>query len=248
MKQKIILFCFVHTFITGIHSQNFTYPFYQLYQLDSIASSPGIARHFGKLYSDFLRLIEKRLEKADTGTTRLLRHFESVFAQFYIDAANEHKNHYAISHPSWKKYFEDSSLSAAQYYLLGANAHLNGQLSEAIFNSYTPAEWKHLKKRYSLFNKCLNQTYRHVYHQTIYDHPRARILHLVTMGLDKPLGNYFLYKWRKRQMRVTEYRFKESEKHKKLFEKIQRKKAAVDRLIIIQLQEKSARKRLIAKF
>lgn len=248
MKRKIFLFCFVHFFNSQVHAQTANYPFYQLYQLDSIASSPGIGRHFGKLYGDFLRLIEKRLEKADTATTRLLRHFESVFAQFYIDAANEHRNHKPISHPSWKKYFEDSSLSAAQYYLLGANAHLNGQLSEAIFHSYTSPEWKNLKHGYKLFNKCLNKTYRHVYLQTLYEHSRARTLHLISFGIDKLAGNYFLYKWRKRQMRVTEYRFEESKKHEKLFEKIQRKKAAVDRLIIIQLQEKEARKRFIAKF
>src|SRR5688572_17977073 len=247
MRQKIFLFCFVHFFHSGIVAQNLTYPFYELYQLDSLASSPGIARHFGKLYGDFLRLVESRLENADTSTTRLLRHFESVFSRFYIDAAYEHHNKKPISHPSWKKYFEDSTLAPAQYYLLGANAHLNGQLSEAIFDSYTSAEWNTLKKKYSLFNKCLNKTYRHVYRQTLYDHPRARTLHLVSLGLDKPVGNYFLYKWRKRQMRVTEYRFEKTEKHRKLFEKIQRKKSAVDRLIIIQLQDRKTRKFLTGK-
>ncbi len=238
-KIGIILLLFV--FVPCAQSQSRVYPFYQLYQLDSIGASPSVSQHFGKLYADFLRLVEKRLEKADTMVKRLLRVFEEVFAQFFIDAAEDFAHHKPIRHPSWKKYFEDTTLSSAQYFLLGANAHLNGQLSMAIYNSYSPHEWKLLKSHYDLFNKCLNETYRHVYRETIYEHPRAQTLHLITFGLDKILGNYFLYKWRKRQMRVTEYRFSNSSKYQRLSDKIERKKNKVDRLIIVELADRTDR-------
>jgi hypothetical protein len=240
---KIWIIVLLFLSVTNVDGQSKTYPFYQLYQLDSIASSPGIARHFGKLYGDFLRLVEKRLEKADSSTTRLLRHFEMVFAGFYIEAAQQYLAQKPVTHPSWKKYFEDSTLSRAQFFLLGTNAHLNGQLAEAIFNSYSKAEWKMLRKHYDLFNKCLNETYRYVYRETLDEHPRARTLHLLSLGLDKLAGNYFLYKWRKRQMRVTELRFEDSNKYSELFTRIRKKKDKLDRLIIIQLLDKEGREK-----
>ncbi len=232
-KFSIILLLFVSLY--SCEAQSRSYPFYQLYQLDSIGQSVSISSYFGSLYADFLRLIEKRLEHADTTVQRLLRHFEITFAQFYIDAAICYAEKKEIPFPAWRNYFKKNNLSPAQYYLLGANAHLNGQLSEAIFHSYTPEEWKTLKKHYPLFNSPLNETYSYVYSQTQLYHPNARTLHHLTLGLDKLTANYYLYKWRKRQMRVTEYKFSNSRKYQKLFSRIQRKRDAIDKLIMYHL-------------
>jgi hypothetical protein len=217
------------------NSQRLEYPFYQLYQLDSIGKSNSISRHFGWLYYNFLCLVEKKLEDADSSTVRLVRHFESVFAQFYIDACIAFKNGEEIKHPAWKAYFTDTTLESYHYYLLGANAHLNGQLAEAIAGSYTSAEWKWVKKKYKLFNSCLNETYRLVYASTMNNNENARRIHALSLGTDKLLGNYYLYKWRKRQMRLTEYRFENTERYNKLLQKVTRKKHAIDRLIFKRL-------------
>src|SRR5689334_13913371 len=137
-------------------SQENNYSFYQLYQLDSIGHSPSIGRYFGDLYYRFLLLVEEQLKRSDTATERLVRNFESVFAKFFIDACIAYKNGEQIQLTEWRKYFSDSTLQPIQYYLLGANAHLNGGLSSAIAGSYTPDEWKTIKKKYYLFNICLN--------------------------------------------------------------------------------------------
>ncbi len=214
--------------------QHASYPFYQLYQLDSIGQSHSISRHFGALYSDFLQLIEKKLETADSITNRFIRHFEIVFAQFYIDACIAYSRNEQIPLPAWRTYFADSSLLFFQYYLLGANAHLNGGLAEAIAGSYTQTEWLFLKKKYVLFNKCLNQTFKKVYKETVTNSNRAKWLSILTFGLAKPVGEYYLYKWRKRQMRLTEYYYEKSASYKKLLEKINRKKEKIDRLVFTQ--------------
>lgn len=233
IKPFLTIFLAV-SFSSSCFSQQASYPFYQLYQLDSLSRTDGIGRHFGLLYFDFLNLVEKQLEKADTLTTRLLRHFEQVFAQFYIDACSAHENKKEIPLPAWRTYFTDTRLQFYQYYLLGANAHLNGGLSEAIADSYTPAEWSYLKKKYVLFNKCLNKTYHRVYKETMENSKRARLLAFVTLGLAKPVGQYFLFKWRKRQMRCTEYRYTSSPKYQPLAKKISEKKEKVDRLVLTQ--------------
>jgi len=218
-----------------IRSQSSAYAFYQLYQLDSIGKTQSISRHFGELYYNFLLLVEKQLENADTATKRMVRHFEMVFAQFYIDACIAYKAHEQIQLPAWRAYFADTALRPIQYKLLGTNAHLNGGLSEAIAGSYTPQEWVEVKKKYYLFNSCLNETYKQVFKEAINTNKRARLLNTFTLGLDKPLGNFYLYKWRKRQMRLTEYYFYGSPKYKKMLAKVTRKKDRLDKAVAILL-------------
>jgi len=218
-----------------IRSQSSAYAFYQLYQLDSIGKTQSISRHFGELYYSFLLLVEKQLENADTATRRMVRHFEMVFAQFYIDACIAYKDHGQIQLPAWRAYFADTGLRSIQYKLLGTNAHLNGGLSEAIAGSYTPQEWVEVKKKYYLFNSCLNETYKQVFKEAINTNKRARLLNTFTLGLDKPLGNFYLYKWRKRQMRLTEYYFYGSPKYKKMLAKVTRKKDRLDKAVAILL-------------
>ena len=216
-------------------SQDKSYAFYQLYQLDSIGHSTSIGKYFGELYFQFLLLVEKQLNTADTSTERLVRNFEMKFAQFFIDACIAYKNHQQISLPAWKNYFTDTTLQPIQYKLLGANAHLNGGLAEAIKRSYTPKEWEQVKKKYVIFNSCLNKTYRLVCKEAIQTNSRVRLLNSLTLGIDKRIGNYYLYKWRKRQMRLIEYAFAESPKYLPLLEKINRKKEKIDKLVLKQL-------------
>ena len=94
------------------------------------------------------------------------------------------------------------------------------------------AEWKLLKEQYTLFNWCLNKVYRKVYDVTQEESDRARLLHVISLGFDRPAGNYFLYKWRKRQMRLAEYLFTGSGKYELLSKKIRRSKENLDQLVI----------------
>ncbi len=197
--------------------------------------SESIGKHFGALYFDFLQLVEAELEVADTTTRRLVRYFEQVFAQFYIDACIAYEKKQIIPLPAWRKYFENNELNAEQYNLLGTNAHLNGGLAEAIAHSYTPEEWKKLKNEYVLFNKCLNKTFGWVYQETTNSNNKAKLLSMISLGLTRPVGQYYLYKWRKRQMRLTEYYFEGSPKYNSLLKKINRKKDKIDNMIIRQL-------------
>jgi hypothetical protein len=215
------------------------YPFYQLYQLDSLGQTNSSGRHFGDLYFRFLSLVELKLAKEDSSTQKLVRHFETVFAQFYIDACKAYLERRKAPLPAWQTYFQDSALQFYQYYLLGTNAHLNGGLAEAIGGSYTPEQWKWIKKKYYLFNSCLNQTFRFVYKETMDNNKRAQLLHKATLGLDKFVGYYLMYKWRKRQMRLMKYYFAGSPNYQKLLSKINRKKSGIDELVVTILRSSS---------
>ncbi len=230
MKHFLLMIFFLLT-ISKVRSQDTLFNFHQLYELDSIGKTNSISSHFGNLYYDFLLLIEAELSKSDTTTKRLVRNFEMVFAQFYIDACNSCKNNSNNFLPAWQAYFKDTTLQPIQYKLMGANAHLNGGLAEAIAHSYTPEEWKMVKGNYHIFNVCLNTTYKNLYKESIKSNKRLRILRILTLGLDQKYGQFLLYKWRKRQMRLTEYYYEGSPKYAKLLRKINRKKKHLDRMI-----------------
>ncbi|HYC40190.1 MAG TPA: DUF5995 family protein [Chitinophagaceae bacterium] len=232
-KTILLTACMLMIIIKGF-SQRQVYPFVELFQLDSLSRTAGIAKHFGMLYYEFLLLVEEKLVDADSSTQRFIRNFERVFARFYIEACQAAVAGKEIPLPAWRAYFKDSSLLPVQYYLLGANAHLNGGLAEAIAHSYGAEEWPVIKKKYYLFNSCLNETYRFVHAEAVRTSSRAKLLHLLTLSLDRLAGNFYLYKWRKRQMRLTEYYYTDQVKYRRLLEKVNRKKEKIDRLVMTQ--------------
>jgi len=208
------------------------YEFLQLYQLDSLGKSNSISRYFGSLYFSFLQSIEKQLSPADSVTRQLVRRFEKGFSQFYIDACEAYQQRRAPAIQEWSAYFSDSSLEPIQYKLLGANAHLNGGLWQALTNSFSQEEMQTLKNEFVIFKKSLNQTYKLVYHEAVADNRRVNDLEKLSVGTSQWIGNYYLYKWRKRQMRLARLYWSGSGKYFILLKKIKKKKRKIDWLII----------------
>jgi hypothetical protein len=58
---------------------------------------------------------------------------------------------------------------------------------------------------------------------------------MITLGLDRLFGKYLMYKWRRRQIRLTEYLFSGSPKYAKLREEVTKVKERLDRIIVTQL-------------
>lgn len=208
------------------------YEFLQLYKLDSLGNSSSTGRYFGSLYCGFLQSIEKQLASADSGTKQLVRHFECVFAQFFIDACNAHQQNQPISIQEWRAYFSEPALQPIQYKLLGTNAHLNGGLWQALTHSFTKDEMQQLKSEFVIFKKSLNLTYTLVYHEAVDENKKIRSLVNLTIGIPKWIGNYYLYKWRKRQMRLARFYWAGSPKYSTLAKKVNIKKRKIDWLII----------------
>jgi len=211
--------------------QTSQYPFRQLYQLDSIGQSNSIAKHFGKLYFSFLGSIEQQITPCDPVRKKLIRRFESVFAQFYIDACMAYELHQPINTEDWKAYFSATGLQPIQYKLLGTNAHLNGRLWEAHANSFTLEEMKMLKNEFDIFKKTLNKTYRLVYDEASAETKRIALLNRFTFGMDRLMGYYYLYKWRNRQMKLARLYLSGSSRFPKLLAKVNRQREKIDRMI-----------------
>lgn len=213
-----------------------THRFYQLYQLDSISRSQGIEKHFGDLYFESLFLIDQNLTHADTTVQRLVGRLEKVFADYYIEACASYCGERKIDYPVWQTYFLDTTLSPLQYKLLGANAHINGDLANAITRSFTADEWKLVKQNDSLIINSLSRTYLDLYEDARHNSRQVRLVGKIALGLDKQIGNYLLIKWRRRQMRLAELYFASSPRYEKLRKKTEKKKSRIDRLVINQVR------------
>ena len=220
-----------------LHAQVKDLPRDPFFQLDSLAHSPSIGKHFGELYFVFLYQIEQQVHNLSPQAQVLVRKFENIFADFYVDACRSWQNKEQIEVKEWKAYFVDSSLQPVQYKLLGTNAHLNGGLWQALAHSFTQEEMNGLKKEFVIFKKSLNQTYKLVYNEAIESNRKARFLHQITLGVTRWLGNWYLYKWRKRQMRLARYHWNGSSKFTALEKKVERKKKKIDVLIVEWLRE-----------
>lgn len=212
-------------------AQTISLPKEPFYQLDSIGRYGASSKHFGSLYYQFLYSIEEQLSHCDTNAQRLVRRFEKVFADFYIDACKSHKEKREIDLEEWDAYFKDSTLETIQYFLLGANAHLNGGLWNAVVKSFNAQEWAQLKEEYHIFKKTLNKTYRFVYKEGKNNSFLVQLAQ-ATSGLDKWIGNWYLYKWRKRQFRIAKLYWSHSPKLEPMLKKIDRKKKNIDQMIL----------------
>jgi hypothetical protein len=206
--------------------------FSQLHQLDSIAKSPSIAGHFGSLYVDFLSRVEPILATTDSTTQYLIRKFEIVLACFYISACDSFRINGKVNDPEFAAYFSDTTLSPLQYKLLGANAHLNSELAEAIMKSFSKEEWNAVKLQYPLFNRCLKETYASLYHQSLKENRKLRLIRVITLGLDKRIGYVMLNKWRRGQMRLAVSYFADSGKYTRIHRKNLRRKHRIDSMVI----------------
>ena len=212
-------------------TQNAQYPFKQLYQLDSIGQSPSISKYFGELYFTFLQSIEEQLSPADSNTKKLIRRFEAVFAQFYIDACEAYRYHQEINIADWRPYFSDSGLKPIQYKLLGTNAHLNGRLWEALANSFTLDEMNMLKNEFIIFKKSLNKTYKKVYQEAASSTKNISMLRNFSFGIDKLSGYYYLYKWRRRQMKLARLYLSNSSCFNILLTRVNQNREKINKLI-----------------
>lgn len=228
--MKVCLLAAIVFYSMVSRAQSLSLPKEPFYQLDSIGNSNCYSKHFGRLYYVFLYSIEEQLSGCDTNAQRLVRRFEKVFADFYINACKSHSNKTTIDLQEWTAYFSDSTLEPIQYFLLGANAHLNGGLWNAVVRSFDANEWDQLKEEYGIFKKTLNKTYKLVYREGRNNRFLVGMAN-ATFGLDKWIGNYYLYKWRKRQFRIAKLYWSQSPKLGQVLTKIDRKKKNIDQLI-----------------
>jgi hypothetical protein len=201
-----------------------------LRQLDSLRNREGISRHFAALYFTTTVQAARFFEFENESGKEFIRRMETRFAGLFFRAVNAYSQKENI--PSvWYDYFRDS-LSPVQYRLLGINAHINGDIWQALTREFNLQELLDHKKTYYRFQKGLARVYRDFYNESVQSHTKTRVLNNVSLGVSKWYGKELLRKWRKRQLHLAILHFTDQTRFQKELEKTERKRKAINQLII----------------
>jgi Family of unknown function (DUF5995) len=185
-----------------------------LVKLDSIRNSSSVSKHFAGIY--FVTTIRaiRFFSKADTNVQHLADRLEKRFAYYFFRSVYAHENNSDIPN-EWKTYYADKGSPMLRYILFGINAHINGDIWQALTAEFSLEEIRQLKPAYFLYQKDLVENYKTIYQLAIESNPRIKLLHSLSFGLDKIYGKIMLHRWRKKQIKLAELYYTD----RKLFEK-----------------------------
>lgn len=205
-----------------------------LQRLDSIAQSSSIPRHFANLYRETTVEAITFFQHEDQEKKSFIQRLEQSFASYFFTAAEAFKKGEKIS-PVWLAYYADTTLKPLQYELLGINAHINGDIWQALVNEFTFNEIRENRKTFLRFQKGLTVIYRNFHEKAKQENRRIKMLHTLSLGLDRLYGKLMLMHWRNRQLRLAEWHFNKPEKLKYVLLRLNMKMGRINQLILRHL-------------
>ena len=205
-------------------------------RLDSITMCSGKERHFGELYLQTTWLADLYIEALPGEGRILMKRLEESFAVYFFKAIEANNNNEEVP-AVWKNYFH-GNYSSLQLKLVGANAHINGDIWQALADNFSIEEIKHLRPFYKNYNRSIVKTFDELYASAIRSDKRLRDLHVITFGLDKVYGRILLRKWRNRQLRLAILKSENPKRFNALKKRIGKKRGRIDKVISRRLHVK----------
>jgi len=205
-------------------------------RLDSVTLCPGRERHFGELYLQTTRLADTYIEALPEQGKRLMKRLEESFVTYFLRAINANNSNIEIP-DEWKTYFAGDH-SPLQLKLIGANAHINGDIWQALTNNFSAEEIGQVKPFYKKYYKYISRSFDELFQSGIRSDKRLRHLHFITLGFDKLYGRMMLKKWRDRQLRLAILKFEYPNRFVAMKKRIDKKRHRIDKMIIRRLQAK----------
>lgn len=197
--------------------------------------SAGNESHFGELYLKTTISADSYIETLPEQGKVLMKRLEENFARYFFRAIDSSCNGDPVPN-EWKNYFNGKDLSVLQLKLMGANAHINGDIWQAMTSSFSLQEIKSLKPFYKNYNRSIAKVFDDLYESAIESDGRLRNLHSLTFGLDKVYGKMMLYKWRNRQLKLAIYTYSNKKKFERLKRQTETKRNKIDKMIIKRLR------------
>ena len=200
-------------------------------KLDSVRVGADRASHFGDLYFKTTLDVDNYIQLLPPKTQVLMKTLEDNFADYFFRAIEANNNGYSVPE-IWKNYFNVNSLSSLQLKLMGANAHINGDIWQAMTSSFTLDEIQMIKPAYKNYSRSLNKVFNDLFQMGIKSNNRLYRLHIITIGLDKVYGKMILCKWRNRQLKLAIFSNSDQDRFLKLKRRTDRKREKIDKMII----------------
>ena len=234
MKKYAVTFFLVSFFSCTVYPQVSNGEIGLLQKLDSIRNSPSVSRHFAGLYfNTSSKAINFFLHKPEK-ERMFIQKLETSFADYFFRSANAFAEGTTVPE-EWKAYFKDTSLTPLQYQLLGINAHINGDIWQALVSAFSLEEIQNGKKSYFEFNRELINQYKEFYNWSVSENASIKLLHTATAGFDKLYGEKMLKRWRKRQIKLAILYYSDNKKFQNQISKLRQKMEHINRLILRNL-------------
>lgn len=205
-------------------------------RLESVRMCPGNERHFAELYLQTTHLSDLYIESLPAEGRSLMKRLEERFAIYFFRAIDSN-NRCGDVPGEWKNYF-NGNYSPLQLKLMGANAHINGDIWRALSENFSPEEIRELSPFYKRYDQSIKNIFDDLFKKGIRSHKRLHDLHVVTLGLDKVYGRMLLKKWRNRQLRLAILKLGNKQKFNALKKRIDKKRTRIDKMIIRRLHVK----------
>jgi hypothetical protein len=137
MRQLLFLFLL---FVTTVHKLPAQYlKAQEVYDtLASITQQPGISAHFAVLYTSTYARINSYAASLPKEKRDFLMQFQQSFGEWFLEAHYKYKKREPIPW-NWQRFFRYDSLQPMQYWFLGINAHINGDMHQTLLATF-PAD------------------------------------------------------------------------------------------------------------
>lgn len=169
--------------------------------LEKIAASNNQSAHFARLYHNAIEKTNEYARDQSGNVQQFIFGFETAFSQRFIKANGHFVNHEPQDF-SWQYYYSDTAMSELQYQFIGMNAHINGDMWQALKEKYGYDTLKKYRKPLIRFQRALNVFFDSIYSTTA-TYKKIGRLHQYTLGLDKVVGRKMVLNWRKRQVKLA---------------------------------------------
>jgi hypothetical protein len=230
VKKWILIFLPVVLFSLRVSPQMSDSEIVLLKKLDSVKNSSSVSKYFADLYFNTTIRAVNFFQHKEQEQKNLIVRFETRFAGLFFKAAEAYSNNDSIP-KEWEAYFDDSTFSPLVYKLFGINAHINGDIWQALTAEFNLEELEQLKKSYSGFQKALAKQFREFFQESYADSREVRRMHYSSAGLEKLYGKWMLTKWRKRQYRIAMLFYSDPEQFKNELIRLNKKMEHINDLI-----------------
>jgi hypothetical protein len=202
-----------------------------LHKLDSVSASPSVSAYFADLY--FVTMVNaiRFFEEARDSSRLSIRRMQAGFAAYFFAAADSFAQQKNIPE-EWKAYYADTSTTDLRHVLLGINAHINGDIWQALAQSFSYKELKEIRPIYFSYYSGLLDIYEEVYEAAYSADRSVRLAHTLSLGLDKWYGKRLLHRWLRRQMKIACLFHHDDKRFRKRLKKLKRKMRRMDDAII----------------
>lgn len=229
---SLLLCCCCFLIPAGVAAQLPESTFRLLQQLDSLAATTNPAADFAALYRETTIEAIRQTTHAGPAEKHFIEAFETAFANLFLTAAGAPE---VTRSAVWVPVFSNAGLTPEKRLLLGINAHVNGDLWQALAFRFSAAELRTNKTVFIRYQQALSRIVDRYYPEIKRKLPLLRAAHLLTAGRIRNAAEALFFSWRKAQYRLAILYHGQPRKFRKTVSRICRKKERLDQFILRHL-------------